>query len=86
MTASTPEDRLRETTVHLQRAARELIAAARAVLDVADDMVDDPGPWVAAVASLADLGRSVIFTPHRADEQDDERVRPGPRVEHIRVS
>lgn len=28
---------------HLQAAARELIAAARAVLDVAEELVDDPG-------------------------------------------
>ena len=80
------EDRLRETTAHLQAAAKELIAAARTVLDVAEDMIDDPAPWVAAVASLAELGRSVISARVPADVQDDERVRPGPRVEHIRVS
>ena len=83
---ATPEERLRETTQHLQAAAKELIAAARAVLDVAEDLVDDPGPWVAAVASLADLGRSVISGHVPADGQNDDPVRPGPRVEHIRVS
>lgn len=35
-------ERAREGLEHLQAAARELIAAARAALDVAEDIVDDP--------------------------------------------
>jgi hypothetical protein len=54
-------DRAREGLEHLQSAARELIHAARAVLDVAEDLVDDPGTvesLVGAVSGLGDLVRS----------------------------
>ena len=74
-----------EVVRHLQAAAKELIAAARAALDVAEGMVDDPSSLLAAVAILADLGRSVISTPSPADETGGE-PRPEPRVQHIRVS
>jgi hypothetical protein len=46
---SDTDDRAREGLEHLQAAARELIQAARAMLDVAEDLVNDPE----AVASLA---------------------------------
>ncbi len=56
-------DRAREGVEHLQAAARELIHAARAVLDVAEDLVDDP----AAVASMADaVGTLGDLVRHRA--------------------
>ena len=74
-----------EVVRHLQAAAKELIAAARAALDVAEEMVDDPSGVVEAVAILADLGRSVISSTQRADETGGE-PRPEPRVQHIRVS
>lgn len=44
-TSGTPgatAERARDGLEHLQAAARELIAAARAALDVAEDIVDDP--------------------------------------------
>jgi hypothetical protein len=53
-------DRAREGVEHLQAAARELIHAARAVLDVAEDLVDDPDAVAAvagAVGALGDLVR-----------------------------
>ena len=74
-----------EVVRHLQAAAKELIAAARAALDVAEGVVDDPSALLAAVAVLADLGRSVIPTPTPADDNGGE-PRPEPRVQHIRVS
>lgn len=52
--------RAREGVEHLQAAARELIHAARAVLDVAEDLVDDPDAVAAvagAVGALGDLVR-----------------------------
>jgi len=59
---------------HLQAAARELIAAARAFLDVAEDLVDEPG----AAAAVIDLVRN-----RRAA---DTPTRPGDgAVEHIDV-
>jgi predicted ArsR family transcriptional regulator len=53
-------DRAREGVEHLQAAARELIHAARAVLDVAEDVVDDPdavAEVAGAVGALGDLIR-----------------------------
>lgn len=45
------DPRVREGVAHLQHAARELIAASRALLDVAEELVDDP----AAARNLASL-------------------------------
>jgi hypothetical protein len=55
MTASEPgspwsEERAREALAHLQRAALEFIDAARAVLDVAEEVVREPGGVAAVVA------------------------------------
>jgi hypothetical protein len=49
-------DRAREGLQHLQAAARELILAARALLDVAEDMVDDPAALATLVGALGALG------------------------------
>ena len=46
-------DRTGEAVAHLQAAAREMIAAARAFLDVAEEVVEDPK---AADALLEGLG------------------------------
>jgi hypothetical protein len=43
---------------HLQAAARELIKAARAVLDVAEELVDDP----ATVGTVAEAVGAVVHT------------------------
>jgi hypothetical protein len=66
------EDRALQGIDHLQAAAREMIAAARAFLDVAEDLVADR----AKVAQVAEfLGSSVDGEP-----PDDGRV------QHIKVS
>lgn len=52
--------RMADGIEHLQRAARELIAASRAVLDVAEQLVDDPdtiGRVGAAIGSLTTRAR-----------------------------
>lgn len=41
------DDRIKEGVEHLQNAALEMIAAARIFLDVAEDIVRDPAPFVA---------------------------------------
>ena len=46
-----PDPRLQAGLEAVQRAAREVIAASRALLDVAEDLVEDPR----AAASIADL-------------------------------
>lgn len=71
------EERAQEAVEHLQAAARELIAAARAFLDVADDLVGDPTPLLAVLSSLGDL------VPRPKAPEPDE---PSPRVQRIRVS
>jgi hypothetical protein len=52
------DGRAAEGLAHLQAAARELIQAARAVLDVAEELLEDP----ATVASVADAVGAVVST------------------------
>lgn len=67
---------------HLQRAAQEVIAASRALLDVAEELVEDPraaGSLVGLLGAFAGWAR-----PGTARDQDD----PGddPPVERIPVA
>jgi hypothetical protein len=48
--------RARESVEHLQAATRELIAAARAGLDVAEEVVNDPEAAAAVVRTLSSVG------------------------------
>jgi hypothetical protein len=60
--AGSTNDRARESVEHLQAAARELIASARAALDVAEDLVDDPevaASLAGAVGSVGDVVRNL---------------------------
>ncbi|HET6949645.1 MAG TPA: hypothetical protein VFI47_04670 [Acidimicrobiales bacterium] len=50
------EERAREGVEHLQAAARELIAAARAALDVAEEVVADPDALSSLAGMLATMG------------------------------
>jgi hypothetical protein len=81
----TGADRAGEGLDHLQAAALEMIAAARAFLDVAEDLVVDR----AKVAGVVDAVASVAdgFTRTRGDATDPPAEEPpsGP-VEHIKVS
>ena len=72
----TTEERAKEAFDHLQQAALEMIAAARAALDVAEELVKDPTPLAAFAAGMA-----------QAATQAGANVEPAePRVQHIRVS
>jgi hypothetical protein len=55
-TSTVAQDRAREGLDHLQNAARELIAAARAALDVAEDLIDDPDTITSVVGTAGQLG------------------------------
>ncbi len=77
----TNDERAREAIEHLQRAALELIAAARAVLDVAEDLVKDPAPIVAMAAAAAAHGRAATTAAAAGEEPA-----PATRIEHIAVS
>lgn len=72
----------------LQSAAQEMIAAARAMLDVADELVRDPravGTVVEAMSSFArrPAGRPASSSPGRPDDDDDDG---GGGVQRIPVS
>jgi len=49
----TADEKVKEGVEHLQNAALEMIAAARIFLDLAEEIVRDPGPLVARARSHA---------------------------------
>jgi hypothetical protein len=80
------EERAHEVVEHLQAAALELIEAARAMLDVAEEMVKDPAELVALASAAAHLAGAagvggVAGAAHGSRRTDGQR-----RVQHIRVS
>lgn len=90
------DERAGEGVEHLQAAARELIAAARSFLDVAEDVVRDPKVvegLLAGVGDLADTARSAARdaaqraakaadgTPGGPDDGEDDGG-----VQHVPVS
>jgi hypothetical protein len=85
--------RAREGIEHLQAAARELIEAARAALDVAEELIDDPesvASLVGTLASAADVAKRVTGSggwPRPAPDGSDASPPEGEaRVQHIAVS
>jgi hypothetical protein len=85
------DDRARAGVEHLQAAAREAISAARALLDVAEELVDDPAAVQAAVGSLGSVVQAALSrvrppgaagsTDGEGDDGDDDG-----RVQRIKVS
>ena len=79
------DERAVEGLEHLQAAALELIAAARAFLDVAEDLVREPGAAATIVHAAATIGRTVLA----GGEPTTVRTEPVPdegRVRRIHVS
>jgi hypothetical protein len=74
------EQRAHDVVEHLQSAALEVIAAARALLDLAEELVKEPGEAAAMAAALAHLGGRASAAPVGDDDA------PPPGVERIRVS
>ena len=69
---------------HLQRAAREMIAASRALLDVAEELVEDPKTAAGILDVLGSVaGRGVGRAPVSEPEADDG---DDPPVQRIPVS
>ena len=85
-------DRAHDVVAHLQAAALEMIEAARAFLDVAEELVKEPGEATAMAATLVSLAGRIV--PSGAGGPEGHQQGPaGPRghqqspgVEHIRVS
>jgi hypothetical protein len=79
-------DHAREGMAHLQKATKELIAAGRALLDAADELVDDPvsmrqlGDALGTIAKLAGTALGGAGDAAAASGDDE------PRVQRIRVS
>ncbi len=88
MTEEERNEKAKLALEHMQQAALQMIAAARAVLDIAEEMVKDPAPLLAAVADTAEAAATAgarIVDPNRSSESGDMPT-PEPRVQHIRVS
>jgi hypothetical protein len=83
------DDRAAEGLAHLQAAARELIQAARAMLDVAEELVDDPASAGAVTEALGAIVRTAARAGRRvAGQSDDHGDDAGPErsgVERIRI-
>jgi hypothetical protein len=88
-------DRAREGVQHLQAAARELIHAARALLDVAEDLIDDPAAIATLAGALGAIGdaarrRATTLVAAEDDEEhggeDGAGAVPGPTIERITVA
>ncbi|MBA2282973.1 MAG: hypothetical protein H0W25_17325 [Acidimicrobiia bacterium] len=67
------DGRAAEGLAHLQAAAREMIAAARAMLDVAEGLVEDP----AVVTAMVDTVGSVVRGAAQAAMRSGPRRSPG---------
>lgn len=84
------DERARQGVEHLQAAAVEVIAALRAFLDVAEDVVRDPSAVTAFAASLIDIARPPGGATPTGSRPDDaggpEDTSAEPRVTRIRVS
>ena len=84
-------ERARQGVEHLQAAARELIHAARAALDVAEELVNDPeavASLAGVVTTLGDLARRVSGAgawPAAAHPEAGGENEPDSRVERITV-
>lgn len=81
------DPRVQAGVEHLQRAAREVIAASRALLDVAEELVDDPR-GAAGIAEL--LGSLAARAPRPGGASrrsgDDAGDEDDPPVQRIPVS
>ena len=76
---------------HLQRAAREAIAATRALLDVAEDLVDDPGSLRDLLGMVGSFGAAAAQVArgsagHAAWDDDAGDDTEDPPVQRIPVS
>jgi hypothetical protein len=80
-----PDPRLQAGVEHLQRAAKEAIAASRALLDVAEELVDDPRAVRGVLGALGSVVQAAGGLAGRArDGRPDDGDDPG--VQRIPVS
>lgn len=80
------DPRVQEGVDHLQRAARELIAASRAFLDVVEEVVERPDAvqdLLGVVGSLGEAASRTLRPDRRTPPSDDD---DDPPVQRIPVS
>lgn len=82
------DPRVKAGVEHLQRAAHEVIAASRALLDVAEELVDAPGGVTNVFAMLGELGDVAqrVARSRSATGGTDDGADPDPPVQRIPVS
>ena len=78
------DERAKQGVEHLQAAAIEVIAAFRAFLDVAEEVVRDPSAVTAFASSLVETARAAAPTTPSSEPGGDPSAEP--RVTRIRVS
>jgi hypothetical protein len=91
------DDKAREAAEHLQAATLQAIAAGRALLDLLEEAVQEPGPLLAVVATTVQAAQEAVKGVWERTGVDDSGaprqpasassgVDRRPRVQHIRVS
>jgi len=85
--------RVADGVEHLQRAAHEMIAAARTFLDVVEEVVGDNAAFTAVTDAFGTWGQAMSRAAGRTAEPDGPETTPGPghgtgrsRVQHIDLS
>jgi hypothetical protein len=71
---------------HLQAAAREMIEAARAFLDVAEDFVADEERLASVADAVATVARGARRAASSKPDHDGDGDESGGPVQHIKVS
>jgi len=77
------DERAAEGLEHLQRAALEMIAAARAFLDVAEDLVREPAAASSVVQTAAAMGKMLLHGATQATESQVTDHEPKVRRIHV---
>ncbi len=65
------DDKAREGIDHLQAAAKEMIQAARTMLDLVEDLVDDPATVQEVVGNLGSFAAAAAARVRHAGERSD---------------
>lgn len=88
--AEHPEPSATEAVGHLRAAATELIAAARAVLDLVEQVVDDDDALASAAETMTSLTKAASRAARDASGYGSPRPAapdpPDDGVQHIRIS
>lgn len=77
------DERAAEGLEHLQRAALEVLAAARSFIDVAEDLVRDPAAAASVVHTAAAMGRMLLQGAVPAEEPQVTADEPKVRRIHV---